>query len=319
MRHLRTLFDLTGAEFHAIESLAHELKADWNKGMRQNWLANQTLALLFEKPSLRTRVSFEAGMTQLGGTPLYLTQDVGWQQREATSDFIQVLAEYCDVVVCRAFSHDTVEELASFNCVPVINGLTDMSHPCQAMADVMTMREIAGDVSGKQVTFVGDGNNVARSLLHACAMAGMRFRLLGPKAYHIEASWIEQVKTDCGATDVEQTTDTRTALEDADFVYTDVWTSMGQESEATERQLAFQDFQVNGNLMKHAPDRCRVLHCLPARRGQEITDEIIDSTKSAVIQQAGNRMHLQKGLLVWLAVQNKRIDPCSVEKAGYKI
>jgi len=319
MRHLQTLFDLTPAEFQAIETLAHGLKADWKKGNRQNWLANQTLALLFEKPSLRTRVSFEAGMTQLGGTPLYLTQDVGWQQREATSDFIQVLAEYCDVVVCRAFSHATVQQLASYNCVPVINGLTDMSHPCQAMADVMTMREIAGDVAGKQVTFVGDGNNVARSLLHACAMAGMRFRLLGPTAYHIESSWIEQVKTDCGATDVVQTTEARAALAEADFVYTDVWTSMGQESEAAERQLAFQDFQVNCDLMQQAPDRCRVLHCLPARRGQEITDEVIDSAKSAVIQQAGNRMHLQKGLLVWLAVQNNRIDPNLLEKAGFRI
>ncbi len=309
MRHLRTLFDLTPAEFRDIEDLAHRLKSDWEKGQRQSWLANQTLALLFEKPSLRTRVSFEAGMTQLGGTPLYLTQDVGWQQRESTSDFIQVLAEYCDFVVCRAFSHKTVEELASFNCVPVINGLTDMSHPCQAMADVMTMREIAGDVVGKQVTFVGDGNNVARSLLHACAMAGMRFRLVGPTEYHIETAWVQQVKDDCGSIDVEQTTDIKSALQDADFVYTDVWTSMGQESEAAERELAFRDFQVNGDLMQKAPDRCRVLHCLPARRGQEITDEVIDSSQSAVIQQAGNRMHLQKGLLVWLAAQNKCIDP----------
>ena len=132
MRHLRTLFDLTPTEFRAIERLAHRLKAEWTSGNRQSWLANQTLALLFEKPSLRTRVSFETGMTQLGGTPLYLTQDVGWQQRESTSDFIQVLAEYCDFVVCRAFSHQTIEELASFNCVPIINGLTDISHPCQA-------------------------------------------------------------------------------------------------------------------------------------------------------------------------------------------
>lgn len=316
MRHLRTLFDLTPAEFHAIEGLAHRLKSDWKNGKGKSWLSNQSLALLFEKPSLRTRVSFEAGMTQLGGTPLYLTQDVGWQQRESTSDFIQVLAEYCDFVVCRAFSHRTVEELASFNCVPVINGLTDISHPCQAMADVMTMNEIAGDLQGKQVTFVGDGNNVARSLLHACAMAGMRFRLLGPKNYQIEASWIQQVIDDCGAIDVEQTTDVRSALADADFVYTDVWTSMGQEAEAAERELAFSSFQVNAKLMKNAPDRCRVLHCLPARRGQEITDEVIDSKQSAVIQQAGNRMHLQKGLLVWLAAQNGKLDSASSQSLG---
>ncbi|MDZ4848581.1 MAG: ornithine carbamoyltransferase [Pirellulaceae bacterium] len=316
MRHLRTLFDISPAEFHAIEDLAHRLKSDWQKGSRQNWLANQTLALLFEKPSLRTRVSFEAGMTQLGGTPLYLTQDVGWQQREATSDFIQVLAEYVDVVVCRAFSHHTVEELASYNCVPIINGLTDMSHPCQAMADIMTMREIAGKVAGKQVTYVGDGNNVARSLLHACGMAGMRFRLVGPTEYHIEASWIARVKDACNSLDVEQTTDVKAALSDADFVYTDVWTSMGQEAEAASREQDFKAFQVNGDLMRQAPDHCRVLHCLPARRGKEITDEVIDSPKSAVIQQAGNRMHLQKGLLVWLAAQNNRLDQKRLEEAG---
>lgn len=319
MRHLQTLFDLTSSEFQAVESLAHRLKSEWKKGNRQNLLANQTLALLFEKPSLRTRVSFEAGMTQLGGTPLYLTQDVGWQQREATSDFIQVLSEYCDYVVCRAYSHHTVEELASYNCVPIINGLTDKSHPCQAMADVMTMREIAGDLEGKQVTFVGDGNNVARSLLHAATMAGMRFRLLGPTEYQIEAATIERVKDNCGSVDVEQTSDIRAALADADFVYTDVWTSMGQETEAAQRELAFKDYQVNAELMKQAPEHCRVLHCLPARRGQEITDDVIDSAKSAVIQQAGNRMHLQKGLLVWLAVQNKRLDPGLLEKSGLKI
>jgi ornithine carbamoyltransferase len=292
------------------------MKSEWKNGNGKSWLPNQTLALLFEKPSLRTRVSFEAGMTQLGGTPLYLTQDVGWQQRESTSDFIQVLAEYCDFVVCRAFSHRTVDELASFNCVPVINGLTDISHPCQAMADVMTMHEVAGDLQGRQVTFVGDGNNVARSLLHACAMAGMRFRLLGPKEYQIEASWIQQVIDDCGPIDVEQTTDVPSALADADFVYTDVWTSMGQEAEAADRERAFNSFQVNAKLMQNAPDRCRVLHCLPARRGQEITDDVIDSKQSAVIQQAGNRMHLQKGLLVWLAAENGKLDSAACKSLG---
>lgn len=308
MRHLRSLFDVTPDEFAAIESLAHRLKRRLNEGHRDNLLTNQTLALLFEKPSLRTRVSFEAGMVQLGGTPLYMSQDVGWQQREATSDFIRVLAEYCDYVVVRTFSHRTIEELASFDCVPIINGLTDMAHPCQAMADVMTMRELAGDLNGKQVVFVGDGNNVARSLLHACAMVGMNFKLLGPTNYRIEQDWIDQVIDDCGRIEVEQTLDVSAALKHADFVYTDVWTSMGQEDEAAQRNRDFKDFQVGSSLMRHAPSRCRVLHCLPARRGQEITDEVIDSPQSAVIQQAGNRMHLQKGLLVWLAVQNGKLD-----------
>jgi ornithine carbamoyltransferase len=307
MRHFRTLFDITPDEYQSIEELAHRLKRRWKAGQRDNLLANQTLALLFEKPSLRTRVSFESGMAQLGGTPLYMSQDVGWQKREATSDFIQVLAEYCDYVVCRAFDHSTVEELASFNCIPIINGLTDSSHPCQAMADLMTMRELAGDLKGKQITFVGDGNNVARSLLHACAMAGVNFQLLGPVKYKIEQNWIDRVIEDCGIIDVQQTTDFQSALKSADFVYSDVWTSMGQESESAQRAQDFHDYQVNAKLMKFAPSHCRVLHCLPARRGQEITDEVIDSPQSAVIQQAGNRMHLQKGLLVWLAMQNGRL------------
>lgn len=307
MRHFRSLFDINAAEFAAIEDLSHRLKRRWTTGRRDSFLANQTLALLFEKPSLRTRVSFEAGITQLGGTPLYLSQDVGWQQREATSDFIQVLAEYCDFVVCRAFSHRTVEELAEYDCVPVINGLTDMSHPCQAMADIMTMRELAGELRQRTVAFVGDGNNVARSLLHACGMVGMRFRLLGPEKYWIESAWIDQVIEDCGPLDIVQTTEVAKALAEADFVYTDVWTSMGQEAEAEQRERDFCDFQVNAALMQQAPTRCRVLHCLPARRGQEITDDVIDSAQSAVIQQAGNRMHLQKGLLLWLAVQNGKV------------
>lgn len=312
MRHFRTLFDITPDEYQSIEDLAHRLKRRWKAGHRDNLLANQTLALLFEKPSLRTRVSFEAGMAQLGGTPLYMSQDVGWQKREATSDFIQVLAEYCDYVVCRAFDHSTVEELASFNCIPIINGLTDSSHPCQAMADLMTMREMAGDLKGKQITFVGDGNNVARSLLHACAMAGVHFHLLGPVEYKIEQNWIDRVIEDCGLIDVQQTTNFQSALKNADFVYTDVWTSMGQEDESAKRERDFNDYQVNAKLMKFAPPHCRVLHCLPARRGQEITDEVIDSAQSAVIQQAGNRMHLQKGLLVWLAIQNGRLSENSV-------
>jgi ornithine carbamoyltransferase len=304
MRHLRSLFDISPGEFQDIQAKAFELKKRWSSGIRDNLLANRTLALLFEKPSLRTRVSFEAGMVQLGGTPLYLSQDVGWQKRESTKDFVQVLAEYCDFVVCRAYEHQTVEALAEFDCIPVINGLTDKSHPCQAMADIMTMAELAGELKGKLVTFVGDGNNVARSLLHACAMVGMKFCLLGPTKYQIEQSWIDAVSADCGGIEILQTTNAGEALSEADFVYTDVWTSMGQEAEAKERQEAFQSFQVNEALMRLAPKSCRILHCLPARRGQEITDAVIDSVESAVIKQAGNRMHLQKGLLAWLADQN---------------
>ncbi len=304
MRHFRTLFDLSDQEFRDVLDLSHQLKRDWKVGVRPPLLSQRSVALLFEKPSLRTRLSFEAGMTQLGGSTIYLSQDVGWQTREATVDFVRVLAEYCDAIVCRTFSHSTVEELAAFNALPVINGLTDLSHPCQAMGDVLTMEELSGNLQKKQITFVGDANNVCRSLAAASVMAGMKFRLLGSPKYYFEEAWVTKVKKRIPDADIEQTSDPKVALKAADFVYTDVWTSMGQEAEAAERKRVFSPLQLNDSLMKIAPGDCKVLHCLPARRGEEITDEVIDSPNSAVIQQAGNRMHLQKGLLVWLVREN---------------
>ncbi len=183
MRHLITLFDISQQELQSILLLAEQTKQLLKQGCRPPWLERRVLAMLFEKPSLRTRVSFEAGIQQLGGSAMFLGEEVGWKSREATKDFVRVLAQYADFVVCRAKSHASVEELAKFNCVPIINGLTDVSHPCQALADLLTMQQIVGPLSGKTVTFVGDGNNVARSLAVAAAMVGMRFRLLGPKAY----------------------------------------------------------------------------------------------------------------------------------------
>jgi ornithine carbamoyltransferase len=305
MKHLRSLFDLQVDESYQILSLADSLKKRLAAGNRPDLLKNRNLALLFEKASLRTRVSFEAGMVQLGGAALYLTSDVGWKARETIGDFVTVLAEYCDFVVCRAMSQSTIDELAEHNVMPVINGLTDESHPCQALADVMTMREMCGgDLKGKKITFVGDGNNVARSLLQTAAMFGMKFCLVGPEKFHIASSWVERVEKQFGKVDCHQGTDIATCVQDADFLYTDVWTSMGQEAEAKERTACFSSYQINSALMQKAPSHCKVLHCLPARRGQEITDEVIDSSSSIVFPQAANRMHLQKGLLVWLAVQN---------------
>ncbi len=244
-------------------------------------------------------------MTQLGGSTIFLSEDVGWQTRESTADFVRVLAEYCDALVCRTFSHQTVEELASYNALPIINGLTDLSHPCQALSDVMTMEELSdGSLQGKQVTFVGDANNVCRSLAAASLMAGMKFRLLGAPNYYFEDAWLQKVVARIPKADIQQTSEPTEALGNADFVYTDVWTSMGQESESAKRRDVFRPLQLNASLLKKAPRHCKVLHCLPARRGEEITDEVIDSACSAVIQQAGNRMHLQKGLLVWLGRQN---------------
>ena len=305
MKHLRSLFDLSVDEYHEILDIADSLKRKLGQGHRPEILKNRSLALLFEKASLRTRVSFEAGMIQLGGAAIYLTNDVGWRERESIADFVRVLSGYCDFVVCRAISQATVDELAAHNVLPVINGLTDQSHPCQAMADMMTMREFSqGELRGKQLTFVGDGNNVARSLLKSAAICGMKFRLVGPVKYQIEQKLVERIRLHFGSLDFEQGADVRSLVRDADFVYTDVWTSMGQEAEAKARSTDFIPYQINTAMMKLAPSHCKYLHCLPARRGLEITDDVIDSPSSIVFPQAANRMHLQKGLLVWLGIQN---------------
>ncbi len=305
MKHLRSLFDLSADEYHEILDMADTLKRKLGQGFRPDVLKNRSLALLFEKASLRTRVSFEAGMIQLGGAAIYLTNDVGWRERETIADFVRVLAGYCDFVVCRAISQSTVDELASHNALPVINGLTDQSHPCQAMADMMTMREFSGgSLKGKQLTFVGDGNNVARSLLKSAAICGMKFRLVGPAKYRIDSQLVERIRKHYGHLDCEQGTDIASLVRDADFLYTDVWTSMGQEAEASARTVDFAPFQLNASMMKLAPSHCKVLHCLPARRGLEITNDVIDSAGSIVFEQAANRMHLQKSLLVWLGIQN---------------
>ncbi|MEM9646208.1 MAG: ornithine carbamoyltransferase, partial [Planctomycetota bacterium] len=259
--------------------------------------------LLFEKPSLRTRVSFETGMAQMGGNSLFLTQDVGWGKRESPKDFTEVLGEFVDLVVCRANSHDKVTQLASFDAVPIINGLTDLSHPCQAIADVMTMEESLerGDtLRDKHMVFVGDGNNVSRSLALICAMLDMRFTLSCPSGYEIDDDWLTRVRRAYPAAKIEQINDAKSAVADADAIYTDVWTSMGQESESVQRKKDFSDFQVNEELLRIAPGRARVLHCLPAIRGEEITDAVIDGPQSDIVRQAGNRMHGQKGLMAWM-------------------
>jgi ornithine carbamoyltransferase len=319
MRHLISLFDISQQELQTILSLSEQIKALLQTGRRPAWLPRTVLAMLFEKPSLRTRVSFEAGICQLGGTAMFLGDEVGWQQRESTADFIRVLAQYADYVVCRAKSHASVMEMASYNCVPIINGLTDYSHPCQALADLMTMRQLSGTLAGKTVTFVGDGNNVARSLAVGCAMVGMRFRLLGPPAYYMPTKAVEAILERYPKADIEMTSEPSKALPDADFVYTDVWTSMGQEAEMVERKRIFAPFQLNSALLKLASKNCKVLHCLPARRGEEITDEVLDGEQSLVVEQAGNRMHSQKGLLIWLALQHKQLAASELEQEGIEL
>ncbi|EMI52745.1 ornithine carbamoyltransferase [Rhodopirellula sallentina] len=300
MRHLLTLFDLTPDELKSILATANYLKAELRAGKRPPILDRYTLALLFEKPSLRTRVSFETGMTQLGGNSLFLGEDVGWGKREAPSDFTNVLGQFVDAVACRAKQHDRVEQLASFDAMPVINSLTDLSHPCQAIADVLTIQEAFGSLDNRHLVFVGDGNNVSRSLALACAMLDLRFTLACPKGYELDDEWLGRIKERYPNAKIQQISDPKEAVRDADAIYTDVWTSMGQEAESKIRRKAFANYQINDDLMEAAPSTARVLHCLPAVRGEEITDDVIDGPQSDVINQAGNRMHAQKALLVFL-------------------
>ena len=300
MQHLLSLFDLHPTDLNRILATAATLKQRLEAGDRPPILSRMVLALLFEKPSLRTRVSFESGIAQLGGSSLFLGEDVGWGKRESASDFAQVLGQFVDVVVCRAKQHSRCEQLASFDAMPVINGLTDLCHPCQAMADVLTIQGAFGTLNGKHLVFVGDGNNVAHSLALICAMLEMRFTLACPDGYEMDSDWLARVMAQYPGAKIDQTRDANVAVSDADAIYTDVWTSMGQEAETAARKEAFAAYQVNETLMASAPSHARVLHCLPAVRGEEITDGVIDSPQSDVIVQAGNRMHAQKGLLVWL-------------------
>ena len=307
MQHLLSLFDISESDLKQILATASHLKSGLARGERPPVLERRVLALLFEKPSLRTRVSFETGIAQLGGSSLFLGEDVGWGKRESPADFTQVLGQFVDAVVCRTKQHERATQLASFNAMPVINGLTDLCHPCQALADVLTIREAFGTEVGKHVVFVGDGNNVSGSLALISAMLGMKFTLACPEGYQLDSSWLGQVIQRYPEASIEQTSDVTTAVKTADAIYTDVWTSMGQEEETAIRKKAFADYQVNSELMAEAPEHSRILHCLPAVRGEEITDEVIDSDQSDVIAQAGNRMHAQKGLLVWL-LNRKWVD-----------
>ena len=300
MRHLISLFDLNREEILQILESARELKNKFQQGIREPVLPGRIIALLFAKPSLRTRVSFEAGMVHLGGTSVYLGQDVGWGKRESAEDFGRVLSQYVDTVVCRAHDHAAVEQLAKSSTVPVINGLTNESHPCQALTDVFTIEEVNGTLSDQRVTFVGDGNNVAKSLAIACAKLQIPFALAAPAKYQFPRNFTDRLQQQCPHAEVTQTTKISTALHDSTVVYTDVWSSMGQESEAAQRRVDLAPYQVNDQLMALAHANAMFMHCLPAHRGEEVTDVIIDGSQSVVVQQAGNRMHLQKGALAWL-------------------
>ncbi|MCO6454903.1 MAG: ornithine carbamoyltransferase [Pirellulaceae bacterium] len=300
MRHVLSLFDLTTSEIQELFQLTGQLKQQYEQGLRQPLLQGRTMALLFEKPSLRTRVSFESGMAHLGGSTLFLGQDVGWGQREAIQDFARVLGCYVDVVVCRAKRHADVELLARHATCSVINGLTDYSHPCQALADLYTLQELQGPLPGKRLAYVGDAYNVTRSLAIACGKLGLRMSVASPPKYQLDAPFLERLRREVPQVQLELTDDPRQAVRGADAVYTDVWTSMGQEAEREQRLRDLAAYQVDSRLMQLAAPHACFLHCLPAHRGEEVTDDVLDGPQSEVIRQAANRMHVQKGLLAWL-------------------
>lgn len=292
-----SLRDMSSDDFKRLIDVAHYLKRRWRKGVHEHSLDGQQLAMVFEKPSLRTRVSFEVGMSQLGGRAMYLSGDeVGLGKRESVEDVARVLSRYVDGIMIRTFAHEVVEGLAHAASIPVINGLSDAFHPCQALADMLTIDEHFASMRGLKVVFIGDANNVARSLALACHMAGSSFVLACPEDYAF-AQEDQAAFAEAWGQSIRQVHDPRSAVEGAHVLYTDVWTSMGQEDERERRLKAFQGYQINAQLLKWADPSCKVMHCLPAHRGEEITADALEGNKSIVFDQAENRLHAQKAVM----------------------
>ncbi|MDH5685776.1 MAG: ornithine carbamoyltransferase [Hadesarchaea archaeon] len=303
VKHLLSMQDLSSSEIKAILDEAAGLKEKLQKRESHELLKGKTLGMIFEKPSLRTRVTFETGMTQLGGHAIYLAPaDIQLGERESVPDVARNLSRWVDVVMARLFKHDIIVELARYSSVPVINGLTNLHHPCQTLSDLLTIREHKGKLNGLKIAWIGDGNNVCNSLLLGCTLVGTNISVACPRGYEPPADIVNQARANAkkSGAKVELTTDPKKAVDGADVIYTDVWVSMGQEKEARERMKAFKDYQVNAQLLKGAKPDSIVMHCLPAHRGQEITDDVIDGPHSVVWNQAENRMHAQKALLVSL-------------------
>lgn len=302
-KDLLSIRDLNASEMDGLFSLAADLKAQQRKGIAHPLLTGKTLGMIFEKPSLRTRVTFEVGMAQLGGRAIYLAPaDIQVGQRETAKDVAKNLERWVDGIVARTFTHQTVEELARYAAVPVINGLSDLTHPCQILADLFTLREKCGPLHGVKVAYIGDGNNVCHSWLYGAARTGIELNVACPKGYEPDADVVAFACREAEASGGRITLldDARAAAAGADVLYTDVWTSMGQESEAAKRRRDFQGFQVDTALLGLAKPDVLVMHCLPAHRGEEITDEVLDGPHSIVYDEAENRLHVQKAILVTL-------------------
>ncbi len=304
MRHFLSLADLTPEQLVELLDLAVELKGEWRKGSNRPLLEDKTLGMIFQKPSLRTRASFEMAMLHLGGQALYFSPfEIQLGERESVADVSRVFSRYVDGMMARVFGHDDILTLAEYSSGPVINGLSEYNHPCQALSDLLTIMEKKGrDLNSLKLTFLGDGNNVATSLLFGAALTGMDFAIGGPPGYQLAADvWgqAERFATESGS-NLAAPHDPSEAVAEADVVYTDVWASMGEEEEAEERARLFKPYQVNEALLEDAKPDVIVMHCLPAHRGQEITDEVCDGPHSVLWDQAENRMHAQKAILVRL-------------------
>lgn len=300
-KDLLTLADYSKETILELLDKAKAIKESHLKGEIIAPLKGKTLGMIFEKSSTRTRVSFEAGMTQLGGHALYLnSRDLQIGRGETISDTAKVLSQYVDAIMIRTFSHDIVEELAEHATIPIINGLTDLYHPCQALADLLTLLEVKGSLEGLKLAYIGDGNNVAHSLLIACSKVGADISIATPPNYEVDKKVAELAYSfaKISGSKIVLTHNPIEAVRDADAIYSDVWTSMGQEAENEQRLKDFQGFQINAELVNHAKSDYIFLHCLPAHREEEVTSEIIDGSHSYVFQQAGNRLHAQKALLV---------------------
>lgn len=303
-------------EIRYLLDLAREMKA--HPSAHTGALKGKTLAMIFEKPSLRTRVSFDVGIQQLGGFALYLSNaEISLGKRESVYDVAKNLERMVQAIMIRTYAHEIVEEMAEYASIPIINGLTDYSHPCQAMADYLTMLECKGNVAGLKVAYIGDGNNVCHSLMFAGAQLGAQIRVATPTGFEPKADaihWTVERGRRTGAT-FTLTQNPVEAATDADVIYTDVWASMGQEAEAESRRKTFAAYQVNSKLFRHAKFDALFMHCLPAHRGDEVTDEVIDSAHSVVYQQAENRLHAQKAILLELMQYREVLEPVRVADA----
>lgn len=303
MDHLISINDLSLEEIEQILNLSEKLKRQQKEGVTHHHLKGKTLGMIFTKSSTRTRVSFEVGMYQLGGYALFLSSnDIQIGRGETIYDTAQVLSRYIDGIMIRTFAHSDVEDLAKYGNIPVINGLTDLMHPCQILADLFTVYEHKGTLKGLKMAYLGDGNNIANSLLHGCSKVGMDIAVASPKGYNCDEKIVSEAKETAkmSGSKIILTEDPVEAIKDADVVYTDTWVSMGQESEKQSRIKTFEPYRVDSNLFAKAKEDAIFLHCLPAYRGYEVTEEILDGSQSVVFDEAENRLHVQKAIMALL-------------------